>query len=781
MADTVNTDIDNVIIFNRSALVTRTGKIPEFNDNRIDLSISPLPLILEDNTIRISLTGTSNWSMRNIRIKIDTLDRKTEERIEDRVEKLEKELRDTDGKLSSIVCKREKIEKWLSFPIPDIEKWIKLAIKKEIDLTPRIFPFKSWHAFVNTCEKMIEDLKTKERELDFKIYEISKEIEITRSTIKNEGPTTKEDPLTEYCKHLSITLCRINESHDYPRDIRISYIIPGPQWVPSYKLYIENNYRNTKFVMASQLAQRSGEDWQNAKLKFSSAHLQRVIQIPELPSKRIGRAQLPPPVSFRKKLPSSQELFSAFDEWEKKAREKIIIKTITSNIIIEEAEKLINSFNEIKTAEPVSTKSGKTGELCSSIGGKEFKPKPVIMKRMAVKDMSANGPGFAASYAPPAELCAPPPPQCVQPSTMTYKTMAEEECIDDEYYRSEPEPECKKAKSPVMDLLKRRRDESVQFQLASPAGRLMADKIDLPRDEGCVFGGEFDDGIMDNVSRLKIQDYSGFELESVENAYYRGQLRLAKKILLSERVIESEETIIQKISQSRARAYIDIFSNERIPSFQCLYETRGTSTIPWDGHPYRVDIMSEQAESKLEYRTIPMTDPQVFRRLVIKNPFSLPVPYGPVQVFVDNAYIFTTSINDVGKEGEAIFPLGVEQNIKISRNVSFHQHEEKGITGSTSIATHEIEIHIRSYLPEKISLEVIERIPVKDENEKKIDIKILHMEPKGEKMEFLDGQRIRGTYKWDVNIEPAGDAYINIKYQISLPGKMEVIGGNRRV
>ena len=72
--------------------------------------------------------------------------------------------------------------------------------------------------------------------------------------------------------------------------------------------------------MGARVAQKSGEDWTDAELHFSAATLERVIQLPELMSRRIGRAEPPPPQSFRRKEPSSQVLFKSFDKWLENSR-----------------------------------------------------------------------------------------------------------------------------------------------------------------------------------------------------------------------------------------------------------------------------------------------------------------------------------------------------------------------------------------------------------------------------------------------------------------------------
>jgi hypothetical protein len=142
--------------------------------------------------------------------------------------------------------------------------------------------------------------------------------------------------------------------------------------------------------------------------------------------------------------------------------------------------------------------------------------------------------------------------------------------------------------------------------------------------------------------------------------------------------------------------------------------------------------------------------------------------------------MFSTALQGVGKDGEAFFPMGVEQRLKVARNTSFRQ-EEKGMLGGTSVATHTVEIELRSQMPDPTTIEVMERLPIAEENEKDIKIEIIEETPAGKGVEFIEEKRLRGTRRWTIEMEPGGMKQLRLKYGITLPSKMEVIGGNRRV
>jgi len=746
----IEAPVDSVTVFNKSALVKRAGKIP-FPDKKPDfteLCIKDLPLCLEDNSIRVRLPGKTGWAVRYANIEIDRRKKSGEVKVEDKINALRDEIKDITSQQKALEIQIDIIKNWMDAPIPRKEK-------DEDEKDEKLFPFNEWQAFCEDSEKRLAILYKHWRDLNSNKYRLKKELDITKELSGSEEDGGNYDPSGDYCKNLKIGLYCIKEFLDYPRDIEISYIIPGAQWLPVYKLYITKNFKEAKLLMGAQVAQRSGEEWKEAKLLFSAANLERIIQLPPLPSRRIGRTQPPPPPSFKEKSPPSYALFESFDNWLNKALLEITVKESPAKKLMEQCREKLDGLNSVEERplerlEKPMVIAGKrentTSKLCMAPPPPEAPPyyEPEL-KSQEIPQFLRRSSGFDAKT----EVPKPEKKKRNVLYSMPPASFAAKEATAD--YSAMPSPSTYMAKDKLMEECE-----------------ILADEMD------CIIPGP------EEQSLMAPKNYFNYNLESVESRSYRGQLKMVSAISVTEYVIESVPDVMQKIQEARRYADVSIFSEAHLPAFQCIFEGSGRASVPTDGHPHMVDIMTEITESEIKYRTVPMTDPKVFKRLCIKNPFETPVPAGTVQVFVDNSYVFTTNIKAVGKGGETYFPMGVEPGIKVSRNTSFSQ-EEVGFTGGTSVATHEVEINIRSLMPEPIEVEVFERMPVKDEEEKKLDIKISNVEPPGKKVEFFEGRRIRGVCNWDLKIEPGETGAVRLEYKISMPSRMEVSGGNRRV
>ena len=390
--EVIKTEVESVTVFNKSALIKRVGQFPFLKNKPLEMTlyIKNLPLSLDDSSIRVKIPKNSGWTVRNIKVEIDRNKKTKKVRAEEKEEDLKNKLSDLENQIKVIESQVLLIKRWLKDPVPkeDIEE----------DNEVNIFPFDAWNKFIKNGKKRLKILYGHRRKLELKKRKIKKEIKAGEKLLKEEKIHRRDAHFEDYCKNLKIFIYCLNEFLDYKGDIEISYIIPGAQWMPVYKLYIEDNYKKAKLVMGAEVAQRSGEDWNNTKLHFSSANLERIIELPDLPSRRIGRVNPPPPPSFRKKLPSPFQMFQSFDSWLKENRQEPVGRKSP-------AEKLVTKCS-------VQLKSIKSGEKQyiekerSSLLSTEYRSEPEPAE-------ISIAPLAAPSVAPGAELCkemALPPP-----------------------------------------------------------------------------------------------------------------------------------------------------------------------------------------------------------------------------------------------------------------------------------------------------------------------------------------------------------------------------------
>ncbi len=95
--------------------------------------------------------------------------------------------------------------------------------------------------------------------------------------------------------------------------VELTYAVGAARWWPIYTLRIRDNARAATWVTEALVAQRSGEDWRDARLELSTADMLFDARMPTLPSLRFGRAQPTPWRGFREPPVGVDAMFAGYD------------------------------------------------------------------------------------------------------------------------------------------------------------------------------------------------------------------------------------------------------------------------------------------------------------------------------------------------------------------------------------------------------------------------------------------------------------------------------------
>jgi hypothetical protein len=71
--------------------------------------------------------------------------------------------------------------------------------------------------------------------------------------------------------------------------IMVSYLVRSVSWRPSYDLRYDHVKKRVEATYYADVTQRSGEDWKNASMRFSTARAMSLVAVPELPTWTLGR------------------------------------------------------------------------------------------------------------------------------------------------------------------------------------------------------------------------------------------------------------------------------------------------------------------------------------------------------------------------------------------------------------------------------------------------------------------------------------------------------------
>ena len=93
----------------------------------------------------------------------------------------------------------------------------------------------------------------------------------------------------------------------------LTYAVDAARWWPVYTLRIRDNARSASWISEALVAQRSGEDWNDARLELSTADMLFDARMPTLASLRFGRAQTAQKHAYRPPPTGLDVMFGGFD------------------------------------------------------------------------------------------------------------------------------------------------------------------------------------------------------------------------------------------------------------------------------------------------------------------------------------------------------------------------------------------------------------------------------------------------------------------------------------
>lgn len=195
-----------------------------------------------------------------------------------------------------------------------------------------------------------------------------------------------------------------------------------------------------------------------------------------------------------------------------------------------------------------------------------------------------------------------------------------------------------------------------------------------------------------------------------------------------------------------------------------LYELNYNQTIVSQEKEQYVILDKKNVEANYKYHTVPKLNNQVFLMAFVKNWQNLNLISGEANIYFEDNYIGKTNITSNYVKDEFPISLGVDERIVVKRTKLEDKTAQKSFN-SNKWETESYEISIRNNTKESIELEVLDQIPL-SENQK-ITVKTLNIGD-GD----LDTKT--GSILWNRKINSGASEKINFSYEVKYPKEMQI-------
>ncbi len=286
--------------------------------SQLRLRLTGLPRVLDGRSLRAGvLDGAPGWRVTEVRPAVAARLRRTEE-------------------LPDLRRRRDEVAQRQA-SLSELQGLVERRITQTADLRAvepprnpedphRRTPADAFLALADFVDERLTALHARAEELRGQLEQVTHELSLLDDQLDRGSNAEPATPVETSAVAL-VTLTRgpaaepPDPSHEQPHPqeltLELEYLVPGALWVPSYRLSHRRGDGGGTLLLRAEVAQRTGEDWTDVRLGFSTADLHRSCDLPRLRSIRIGRSQPAlPPSGWREPPAGLGELFAGYDRAE---------------------------------------------------------------------------------------------------------------------------------------------------------------------------------------------------------------------------------------------------------------------------------------------------------------------------------------------------------------------------------------------------------------------------------------------------------------------------------
>jgi uncharacterized protein (TIGR02231 family) len=198
-----------------------------------------------------------------------------------------------------------------------------------------------------------------------------------------------------------------------------------------------------------------------------------------------------------------------------------------------------------------------------------------------------------------------------------------------------------------------------------------------------------------------------------------------------------------------------------------VYRVARPLAVPADGGPHKTMVARLELDATFDYLAVPVLAPEAYLRATVTNGSSLLLLPGPARVFHDQQFVGETALETVAAGEEFEVQLGVDDQIRVERQLCRHR-TSKAVLGGTRTIDIAYEITVQNHRPNMARLRVHDHIPVSTDGAIKVRTRELSPAPAE--------QNDLGELVWDLSLEGGQAGTIRYRFTVEHPAQVTVVG-----
>jgi uncharacterized protein (TIGR02231 family) len=197
------------------------------------------------------------------------------------------------------------------------------------------------------------------------------------------------------------------------------------------------------------------------------------------------------------------------------------------------------------------------------------------------------------------------------------------------------------------------------------------------------------------------------------------------------------------------------------------FELNRRTNIPSDCTAHKTTIFNDEFPCQFEYVAMPRLVSFAYLQAKVKNPANgatlLP---GKANIFRNDTFVGTTQLENIAPGQEFTVNLGIDEGLKIERELVERQVDKK-LIGSDRKITYAYRLIVTNLLDREAKLKLSEQIP-KSRHEQ-IKVKLIRSNPQIQVGEM-------GILEWVLGLAPQGKQEIFYQFAVEHPANFNVVG-----
>jgi uncharacterized protein (TIGR02231 family) len=197
------------------------------------------------------------------------------------------------------------------------------------------------------------------------------------------------------------------------------------------------------------------------------------------------------------------------------------------------------------------------------------------------------------------------------------------------------------------------------------------------------------------------------------------------------------------------------------------FQLGGNGNIPSDGNPHKVTIFNDDFPCQFEYIAMPRLVSFAYLQAKAKNhPDGATLLPGKANIFRDDVFVGTTHLENIAPRQEFKLNLGIDEGIKIDRELGERQVDKTFLAGNRRI-TYAYRIGVTNLLNVVTHIQINDQIP--HSRTEQIKIKLIKINPQIQPGEL-------GRLAWELDLLPNNKMEIYYQFSIEHPEGVIVKG-----